>query len=316
MVIIRFFRQLLNELGQDKIALHNAAFAYSAIFALGPLLLVVISVVGLAFGQEAVRGGLADQLSGAVGQRAADVIQSVVAGTQRTRSGIAGLVIGSVGLLLGASGLVNQLRSTFNHIFQAVPDPAAGLKQLILPRIKNIILLLLGCLLIIGMVVASGLVAGIGGQLEASLGVPPLLLELINIATSLLVITIILAAMYRGMPDVRLPWRTCLKAGAIIGLLFVLGKTLLAWVIARNAAGNAYGAAASLISLLLWFYYLGQIIFTGAEGIKIHAKSHALVFPPKKHHLKRKTLETRLKSSRLERIIDSFTRGFDKKRKN
>lgn len=285
MVFIKFVRQIIGEQGKDKVSQLSAALAFVALFALGPLLLVMVSLVGLVFGHSAVSGHLATQLSGTVGPNTAATIQKVVAHTYQSHHGVGGLVVGSLGLLLAASGLVNQLKSGFNQIFQATvkskPGIKAGIKHFILPRIKNIVALLVGSGVIVVSAIVSTVVVALGTKLQLSIGLPPATLEILNFATSLGLLVLILGLMYRSLPDVWIPWGVALGSGLIIGLLFVAGKTVLAWIIGRNGAASAYGAAASLISLLLWFYYIGQILFLGAEGIKAYGQNHGIKYVAK-----------------------------------
>lgn len=267
--VIGVFKRIGEGAGEARVAQLSAAWAYTAVFALGPLLLVVISIAGLVFGAAAVNGELSAQLSSVMGDKTAGTIQKLVAGSHESQSGVIGLVIGLVGLLLAASGLVNQLRSGFDQIFAVQPKDGGGVKKIVLERAKNIAALLVGSGLIIASVIVSALVAAIGSELQDAIGVPSFVLEVINFLTLLGILGVLLGFMYRNLPDAAVPWRAALGGGLVVALLFTLGKTALAWIIGQSGAASAYGAAASFISLMLWFYYIGQILFLGAVGIKV-----------------------------------------------
>jgi membrane protein len=250
------------------------------------------------FGNSAVNGQLATQLTDTLGSSAAETIQNLIAHTyQSDRTGI-GVIVGVIVLILAASSLFGQLRSSFNQIFQVESDPQAKLHGLIWPRLKGLLLLAVVSLFTVVSIAASALLAAIIRQAQTQLGAPHWLLEAINFGASAVVVGLLLGLLYRGVPDVIVPRRVALCAGLIVGLLFSIGKTVLGLVIGGNATASAYGAAASLIVLLLWVYYFAQILFIGAEWIKIYADRRGFSLLPKRYHVKQKTLDTNLETCR------------------
>lgn len=281
-----------------------AAFAYVAVFSIGPLLLVLVSLVGFIYGQRAASGQLFNQLSGTVGPDTARTLQNLVAHTSHTGSGVIALIFGVVGLLLGAGGLTAQLQNSFDHILRAVPDPKAGIKFTIYTKLKNISVVMIAAAVVMASLVLSAVITGLGKGAG---------LELLNNAVSWVVFIAILYIVYRVLPDVRVPRGLALKTSVIVSLLFLIGKFILGIIIGRNGTASAYGAAASLVVLLLWFYYTAQILLLGAEGIKVRAESAKLDLPPKRFAIKLKELDVHNKNDFRGKLLESFSRGYKSK---
>jgi membrane protein len=313
--LLRFCKKIFSEFGEDKAGTLSAAFAYIAIFSIGPLLLVLISIVGFVYGEKAASGQLFAQLSDIVGADAAKSIQNAIAHTHNNGGGIIAFIIGLLGTLLAAIGLSNNLQNSFDIIFRAVPDPKAGIKRTAYTKVKNLFLLGGTGLVVIISVVLSTLVSALGRRVRDHFGVPAIAIETLNTGISLLIFIAILYLIYKVLPDVDIPRKIILTASATISLLFIAGKVVLGFIIGRNATASAYGAAASIIVLLLWFYYTAQILLLGAEGIKVYGENKAIVYKPKKYTLKRYTLNIDTRKSFTSRIAAAFALGFNKKSK-
>lgn len=313
MALFRFLKQLFGEFGKDKAGQHSAAFAYVAVFAIGPLLLVVISVISFVYGERAATGALFEPLSEAIGAEAAETVQDVVASTHNAGGGTLAFVAGTIGMLLAAAALTTQLQNSFNSIFGVVPDPKAGIKRMVYVKLKNVVLILLGGAAVTASLVASAVVSGLGEQVQDDLGLPVVTLEVFNNLISLAVLAGLLYLVYKLIPDVKLPRRITAVAALSVALLFLIGKMVLAIIIGNNSTAGAYGAAASLVTLLLWVYYSGQILFLGAEGIKIYGENRALIYHPKRYNLRRETLHLDL-SGYKGRLAEAFAAGFKKGR--
>jgi membrane protein len=303
MTPIKFIKQVFGLFSQDKVGQLSAAFAYVATFSIGPLLLVIISVVGFIFGQKAVEGTLFNQLSGTVGPSTAKTLQTLVAHTHQSGDNLLALIVGSVGLLLGATALTIQLQNSFDAIFDTVPDPKGGIKRTIYVKVKNVILIILGGTAVVASLLASTLIIGLAKRSSLHSG-----LEVVNSLVSLAVFVLLLYLIYKVIPDVKLPNKVVLGASFSIAILFLIGKVVLGIIIGRNGTASAYGAAASLVTLLLWIFYSGQLLFLGAEGIKAYGLNHALIFDPKRFNLKRATVVLDSKGPG-GRLIEAFMRG-------
>jgi membrane protein len=303
--LFTFCKKVYSEFSEDKGGTLSAAFAYFAIFAIAPVLLILITIAGFVFGEKAASGQLFVNLSDWVGPSAAKSIQSAVAHTHQSGGGIVALVVGAVVTILAAVGLSNQLQNSFDIIFDAVPDPKSSIKRTVYTKIKNLILLAGTGLVVVVSIVASTLVAALGERMRQHINIPPLALESMNALVSFCIFVAILYLIYKFLPDVF-----------IVSLLFMVGKIVLGIVIGRNATASAYGAAASLIVLLLWFYYSAQILLLGAEGIKVYGDNHGLVYKAKKYTLKRRTLNVDLGDNLIGRSIEKFAQGVKKGTRN
>jgi membrane protein len=290
--MVRFaaIRQLLQEYGSDRIGTLSAAFAYVAIFSIGSLLLILISLAGFFFGLQAAEGKLYAELSGTLGPEAAKTIQQVVAHTYRSRDNLLALTVGIIGIILGAAGIANQLQGSFNKIFSVVPDPKAGIKRTVYAQLKNILLVVAGTLSITLLIVATTVVTALGNAAWVHFGTKGPWLEISNALVSWVLFTLIVYALYRTLPDLVIPRRVALVAALSISTLFLAGKYVLGIIIGKNTAVSAYGAAASFVTLLLWAYYSGQLLYIGAEGIKVYAVRRGYTYDTKRFNVRRTSL--------------------------
>lgn len=313
MTLIKFLKQIFEQAGRDKVGQLSAAFAYGTIFSLGPLLLVLISVIGLVYGQAAAEGQLYSQLEGVVGADTASMIQDMVANMHAAGNGILAIVIGAVGMLLGAAGITSQLQNSFNAILGVVPDPNGGIKRTIYVKVKNIFLVLSAGILLTVSILASAILTGVGETVQDNLGFPAFTLEILNNVLSLGMLTGSMYLIYRVLPDVVIPKKITFATAVMVAVLFVIGKIILTMIIGNNGTANAYGAAAALISLLLWVYYMGQIIFMGAEGMQVYGFNKSVDYKPKKFSYKRATFHLDGNTFHT-RLAEAWLRGFRKRR--
>lgn len=314
MLLLRFLKQLLEGFGQDKIGQLSAAFAYIAVFSIGPLLLVMVSVAGFIYGEQAVAGSLFSQLSELVGPETAATLQNAMAQTYESGNNIFALMFGIVGILLAASSISGQLQNSFDSILCAVPDPKAGIKRSLFIKIKNIFLVLLGGITVAASIIVSTIIIGLGSTLQQKMNLPPITLEIVNNLLSLVIFTAIIYLIYKAIPGVQIPRKIILTTALVVAVLFLLGKVVLGIIIGNNATVSAYGAAASLVMLLLWIYYSGQLLFIGAEGMKVYGINKDIAYTAKRFNLKRTSLHIDAKGFKA-RLAESFVRGFRNKRK-
>jgi len=254
----------------------GAALAYYTVFSLAPLLLIVIAVAGLVFGQEAARGEIFGQLSGLLGTDGARAVENLLDNLNRSDSGVLATLVGVAVLLVGATTVFAELQSALDRIWRAPDRPAGqGLIGLLRTRLLSLGMVMgLGFLLMVSLVVSAGLSAlGKWWTPWFSEGAV-MLLEALNIGVSLVLLSAVFAMIYKWMPRVRVDWRDVWVGAIITALLFTLGKSLIGLYIGRSGVASPFGAAASLVVLLVWVYWSAQIFLLGAEFTWVWANRH------------------------------------------
>lgn len=258
-------RETLRQWQEDKAQQLAAALAFYSLLSLGPLLLIAISIAGLVFGQEAASGQLMAEMEGLVGEAGAGAIQTIVVNSrQETRSVIAA-IIGLATLLVGASGVFGQLQGALNTIWRAPPVRRERFWQLVRKRLLSFVMVLgIGFLLLVSLVV-SAVLAAMGNYLASTLPAMAGMLEMVNGLVSVAIITLLFAMMFKILPDIHIRWRDVWSGALLAALLFTLGKSFIGLYLGRSAVTSTYGAAGSLVVLMLWVYYSSLILLFGAK---------------------------------------------------
>lgn len=256
----------------DKASVWAASLAYFTVFSLSPLLLLLTSLAGIFLGEEAVKGQLFGQIQGLVGPDAAALIQQGVSKTTSPSGNIIATIVGVVTLILGATGIFGQLQQAFNAIWNVKTKPKAGIKAMVIDRLLSLSMLLIIAFLLALSVGLSFITNIATNYLNSFAAIPLPIMEAINLAISFIVLSFLFAAMFKILPDVKIPFKAVIPAAILTALLFTLGKFLIAWYIGRGAYTSTYGAAGSLMILLVWVYYSVQLLLLGAEFSKAYAK--------------------------------------------
>jgi membrane protein len=273
-----------NGWNKDNAPRLGAALAYYTVLSLAPLLLVVITIAGFVFGREAVQGQIMYQISGMVGTEGGQAIETMLknAASQKT-TGVWASILGVLTLLFGASAVVGELRSSLNNIWRVKEDE--GITALVKQKSYAFgVVIGAGFLLLVSLVLSAGLQAA-GKFVGSMLPVPAAVLEGLNIVISLVVITGVFAFIFKFLPDVDLKWSDVWMGAAFTAILFTIGKTLIGLYLGKAGFGSTFGAAGSLVVVLVWVYYSAQIFFFGAEFTKHYACLHGSTQPkpdPKK----------------------------------
>lgn len=283
---IRTIRDLVTETfsewQKDNASRLAAALSYYTIFSVAPLLIIAIAVAGLVFGRKAATDQLVGQIRDLVGNDGAQVIQSILQNAGKTTSGILATCIGVVTLLVGASGAFGQLQDSLNTIWEVKPKAGRGVKGVLRDRALSFsMVLFIGFLLMVSLLLTAFL-SGIGKYLADLLPMSAHVLQGINFGISLCVTTFLFALIFKVLPDAYIRWRDVWVGSAVTALLFSLGRFLIGMYLGRSSVSSAYGAAGSLVVLLLWIYYSAQILFLGAEFTQVYARKfgHAIVPKP------------------------------------
>jgi membrane protein len=273
---------------KDNVPRLGASLAYYTLFAFSPILVIAIAIAGSVFGAEAVRGQVVSQIDGLVGRQGAEAIQAILQGAHRNPSGTLALIIGTATLIVAASGAFLELQHALNTIFQVKTDAKkSGLQRLILSRLRSFGLVVsIGFLLMVSLVISAALSAMSARLAEAEL-IGPWVLKAVDITLSLAVMTLLFGLIYRVLPDVRLAWRDVWTGALVTALLFDLGKFLIGLYLGQSSVASSYGAAGSIVVLLVWVYYSAQIILLGAEFTRVYAEHRRGGAAPRANNLAR-----------------------------
>ena len=242
----------------------GAALAYYTILSLAPLLVLVVSIGGLIFGRKAAEGQLVWQFFDTIGTQGAQAVQAVLQSAHKPAAGVFATIVGTLVLLFSASSVCAELRDSLNDVWGVRLQAASGLGGMLRYRFFAFAMVLgIGILLFVSLVV-SALLAAAGKFITVMLPAPPELLQLLDVVLSLMVITILFALIYKIVPDVKIAWRDVWVGAAVTSVLFTIGKLLIGLYLGKASVGSAYGAAGSLVALLVWVYYSAQIFLFGA----------------------------------------------------
>jgi membrane protein len=255
-----------------KDARAGAALAYYSVFSLGPLMVIAVAIAGLVFGEQAARGEVEMQLSGLFGDAGAKAIDAMLAGASKPRQGILATLIGTVILLVTAMGVVVQLKDAFNTVWEIDPKKISGVRQFIRSYLVSLAAVIsLGFLLLVSLLFTAALSAAgkyFGGQL------PEAPIQTVGSLISFAVVTAMFAMMFKWLPDTPVRWRDVWLGAAVTAFLFETGKLLIGIYIGKESFDSTYGAAASLVVLLIWVYYTSQIVLFGAEFTHCYASRY------------------------------------------
>src|SRR5437879_4834003 len=271
---VSFLREVVTEWRKDNALSLGAALAFYALFSLAPLLVLIIAIVGLVFGRAAAQGEIVARVAGAGGPEAAKVIEGMIARASAPASGVIATVASLATMLFGASGVFGQLQAALNQIWGVTAGRARGVRGLVRRRLTSFSLILgIGLLLFLSLVV-SAVLAAVNQLLAEHLPVLSALLPPLNFLVSFLMISALFALIFKVLPDAPMHWRDVWFGAAVTALLFTLGKTLIALYLGRTGRASVYGAAASLVVLLLWVYYSAQILLVGAEFTEVYSRRY------------------------------------------
>jgi membrane protein len=266
---------------EDKAPRLGAALAFYTTFSLTPLVLIAIAVAGLVFGREAAQDQLFEQLRDLLGTEASTAIQSMIAHVGDSSSGVLALVIGAATLLLAAAGLFGQLQDALNTIWGVQPRPGRPIRTLVKNRLLTFLMVLGAAFVLLASLIISAALAAFQSQFcdlqSGTVG------QLVHFVASFGVCMALFAMIYRFLPDVVIAWKDVWLGAAITSLLFNVGKVLIGLYLGHSAVASMYGAAGSLVVLLLWFYYSAQIFLFGAELTKAYANQLGSGIVPAKH---------------------------------
>lgn len=274
MAILRLFKATFDKWRADKAPRLAAALAYYTLFSIAPLLVIAIGMAGLLFGQEMAQSQVFASLQELIGERGADAIHTMIENTAKPRSGIIATAAGVVTLWFGASGVFNQLKDALNTIWGVTPKPGRGVWGVLKARLESF-LLVLGIGFLLGLsLIANAVVATLVKFLSHWLPGGAAVWQAVDLLVSFAVITVLFAFLYKILPDVKVAWSDVWIGAAVTSGLFALGRYLIGLYLSRVGIASLYGAAGSLVVLLLWVYYSAQILLFGAEFTCVYANRY------------------------------------------
>ena len=257
----------------DNVPHLGAALSYYTLFALAPILIVAISIAGLVFGAEAVRGEIVGQIDGLVGHDGAVAVQAMLEGASKPSSSVPATIIGVITFFLGATGAFLELQTALNAIWRVTPKASATfLGALVTDRLISFgLVVAVGFLLLTSLLVSAGLAALDKYMGQAFPGVA-IVWQALNVLVSLGVISLLFAMIYKLLPDVDLAWSDVWVGALVTAGMFTLGKFLIGLYLGTSSLASSYGAAGSVIVLLVWVYYSAQVVLLGAEFTREYVK--------------------------------------------
>lgn len=253
----------------------GAALSYYTLFSLAPLLIIVIAVAGMVFGQEAAQGEIVGQLRGILGEEGAVAVEGILKAAREPADSAAATIAGIVILMVGATAIFGELQSALDRIWRVpAPQGESGLWHLLRTRMLSFGLILgLGFLLIVSLVVSAAL-AALGKWWAGWLQGWDVILQMLDFTVSFGTFTLLFAMIYKIMPRARVPWRDVWTGAAVTAFLFTIGKVLIGLYLGKSGLASGFGAAGSIVVLIAWVYYSAQIFLFGAEYTWVYANRH------------------------------------------
>ncbi len=258
----------------DNAPMLGAALAFYSVLSIGPLLLIVIAIAGLMFGREAASGELVSQMRGLMGEQGAEAIQAAIANAHKPEEGFWAMLAGVATLLFGASGVFGQLQDALNIIWGVKPEAGRGFIRMVRERFLSFTMVLgAGFLLMVSLIV-SALLTALGTYFTGLLPQLAPVMQLVNTLVSFAIIALLFALMFKYLPDTPVRWQDVWIGALLTALLFTVGKYLIGLYLGSSTIGSTYGAAGSVVVLLVWIYYSAQIFFFGAEFTRVWVTSN------------------------------------------
>jgi membrane protein len=260
-----------------------AALAYFMIFSLAPLLIIAVVVAGLVYGRDEARGTLVAQIGDVVGEEGAAQIETMLQEAQDTQEGTLATILSALVLLYGASKIFTQLRRSLNLIWHIEPKPSGGILRLVWSHLLALAMVLLIGVLLLSMLVATTALQVVGDHYGDLLPGGGYLWQLLNLVIVFAVFTLLFACAFKFLPSAEIVWHDVWVGAAATSLLFTVGQFLLGIYLSQSATGSVYGAAGSLIVLLVWIYYSAMMFLLGAEFTYVYSQHFGSQIEPNKH---------------------------------
>ena len=306
--LLKMLKTAFTEWSRDKCPQLGAALAYYTVFSLAPLVLVLLSIFGLIYGgSDQAREKIMEQLRYFVDANGLKVIQDIANNAAQPKAGIMATTIGILVALFGASGVFGQLQDALNTIWGVKPRPSQGIWNFLRARFLSFAMVGGVCFLLLVSLTGESLLKGLHTYLQSLLPGGHYLGLAIFYVFDIAIIILVFAMLFRFLPEAKIAWHDVWTGAALTAILFMIGKFLLSTYLSSGAAGSAYGAASSLITLLVWIFYSAQILLFGAEFTKIYANAYGSHVEPAEYAVKVQRKEIEL--PRKQDPVTSSTTG-------
>lgn len=285
-IILQTFRGAARAWWDDDCTRLGASLAYYTLFAIAPVLLMSTAIAGMVFGAEAVRGEIVGQLDHLVGREGALTVQSLLEGASQPRAGFLATLIGGIAFLIASTGAFLELQVSLNTIWRVKPRPDGHLYAFVIDRVRSFgLVVAIGFLLLVSLAVTAAL-ATLNAWLFRVSPADSEWWNTINTLVSMAVTTGLFALLFKFLPDVKLRWRDVATGAAVTALLFTIGQQAIGWYLGQGSIASSYGAAGSMMILLLWVYYSCQILLFGAEFTRVWSARHGVKVKPEEFAVK------------------------------
>jgi membrane protein len=273
-------KETFQEWSDDKAPRLAAALSFYTIFSLAPILIITIAVAGFFLGQADVRENILMQVETTFGPDAEEMVEGLIDDASRPGSGVVATIIGMITIIAGATGVYGQLLEALNTIWEVEPAPDSGIFDTLRKRLLSFTMVLgIGFLLLVSLVISAALSA-ISQYFSELLPGIDIFWQILDLVVSYALITLLFAMIFKVLPDVEVAWSDVWVGAAFTALLFTIGKFLLGWYLGTSTPGSTFGAAGSLVGILLWVYYSAQILLFGAEFTKVYTRRHGSKIRP------------------------------------
>jgi membrane protein len=290
--ILELFQRTASQWSRDKCPQLGAALAYYTVFSLAPLVLLLLGIFGLIYGSQQAREKILEQLRYLMDPNAVKIVEDIANNAAQPKAGIIATAIGILIALFGASGIFGQLQDALNTIWSVKPKPGQGIWGFIRTRFLSFGMVAGVAFLLLVSLTLEGVLKALHSYLQTMLPGGDYIGLAIFYLFDLAIIVLLFAMIFRYLPDAKIAWKDVWAGAALTAILFVIGKFLLGLYLGSGAAGSAYGAASSLVTLLLWVFYSAQILLFGGEFTKVYADFYGSPVLPDQHAVRVEKKET------------------------
>ena len=305
-LIFSFIKDVFSGFSDDKALKYSASLSYYTVFSIAPLIIVIISAAGIVFGRDAVQGKIFDQIKGLVGTEAATQIQDMISKTHSSGSTVFASIVSAIVVIVGATGIFGEIQDSINSIWGLKSKPKTGIIKIVINRLISFSLVIsLGFVLMVSLAV-NAFVSVITSQLANIIpGAGTYFLLIINQALIFVILSFMFSVIFKVLPDAKIKWRDVGKGAMLTAVLFMIGKYLIGLYVAKSNLTSVYGAAGSIIIIMVWVYYTAVILYFGAEFTKVYSIRYGSKILPNDYAVWIKVTEEEQPHQTLEKVKTS-----------